>query len=182
SFEPNAELLPMLRLTIERLSNVELHSFALSDRTGSVDLFVPEDPTMASLADWTDGVVGEVHHVSCKMERLDDLVEGGQLPVPQFIKCDVEGAEISVFSGALKTLDREDAPILMFELNAKAAKAFGKTTTDYFELLGSLSSAAYSFYDILKDRVSKLEVTDLEYTNILAIPAARSDAVEGLLG
>ncbi len=68
------------------------------------------------------------------------MVEAGELPVPHFIKCDVEGAELSVFKGAIKTLDRTDAPVLLFELNTKAAAAFGSTTSEYFDLLRSLKT------------------------------------------
>jgi hypothetical protein len=38
--------------------------------------------------------------------RLDDLVESGELPEPQFMKVDVEGAELRVFAGARRLLER----------------------------------------------------------------------------
>lgn len=173
AFEPNPELLPSLERTIAPLANVELLKVALSDREGEAGLFVPEDASMASLQDWTDGVVGAVHEVKCEMRVLDKMVEAGELPVPHFIKCDVEGAELSVFKGAVKTLDRADAPILLFELNTKAAAAFGSTTGAYFELLRSLDAAKYSFFEVTPDGVRELTSTDVEYTNVVAIPASK---------
>lgn len=173
AFEPNSELLPSLRKTLEPLANVELREIALSDREGKVNLFVPEDASMASLSDWTGGIAGNVHTVACEMRRLDDLVEARELPVPQFIKCDVEGAELSVFTGAIKTLNRTDAPVIMFEVNAKAAKSFGADVKDYFALLESLEKPKYKFFEVLPEEINILESREIEFKNVIAVPDAR---------
>lgn len=170
AFEPNPELLPSLTRTLAPLANVELLRVALSDREGEISLYVPEDASMASLRNWTDGIVGHIHEVRCKMQVLDDLVEKGELPLPHFIKCDVEGAELSVFKGAVNTLNRVDAPILLFELNTKAASAFGTTTTAYFDFLESLDQPKYVFFEVTKDGLRKLKSREIEYTNVLALP------------
>lgn len=177
AFEPNPELLPSLRKTVEPLGNVELHEIALSDSEGSVNLFVPEDETMASLSDWTGGLAGNVHLVACEMRRLDDLVNSGKLPIPQLIKCDVEGAELSVFKGASGILNRTDAPIIMFELNANAAKSFGAGVNDYFALIRSFENPNYEFFEILPDGIAKLKSEEIRYTNIAAIPESKRDLV-----
>lgn len=173
AFEPNPELLPSLERSLAPLANVELIKVALADREGEAGLFVPEDASMASLQNWTDGVVGEVHEVKCKIQVLDKMVEAGELPVPHFIKCDVEGAELSVFKGAIKTLDRTDAPVLLFELNTSAAAAFGSTTSEYFDLLRSLKKAEYSFFEVTADGTREFASNDIEYTNVVAIPASK---------
>lgn len=140
AFEPNSELLPSLKMTINSLANIELFSIALSDKEGAVNLFVPEDASMASLSDWTHGIAGNVHKVACVMKRLDDLIEEGIVSFPQFIKCDVEGAELSIFKGAPKILNRTDAPVILSENNALAAESFNANTADYFDFLESLES------------------------------------------
>lgn len=170
AFEPNSELLPSLMLTVRSLNNVELLSIALSDNKGNIKLFVPEDASMASLNNWTNGIAGNVHQVNCEMRKLDDLVDEGKLPVPDFIKCDVEGAELSVFGGGLKTLNRVDAPILLFEINSAAAKAFNKTSDSYFEFLKELENPRYTFFEVLSNEIKKLESTSINYANILAVP------------
>lgn len=182
AFEPNPELLSNLRVTIEPLVNVELFTIALSDRKSKVNLFVPEeDASMASLSDWTDGIVGNVHQVSCETQRLDDLVDEGRMPIPQFIKCDVEGAELSVFHGGIKTLNRVDAPIIMFEVNAKAAHAFGKTTNSFFNFLESLEQPEYNFFEVLSNGIQKLKSTEIEFTNIVAVPKIKQDLYQKFL-
>lgn len=168
AFEPNHELLPSLRKTVSSLENVELLPLALSDKAGVVDLFVPEDASMASLSDWTEGM--GVYKTRCEMATLDDLLEQGKIRRPQFIKCDVEGAEFGVFNGGRSMLNREDAPILMFELNKQAAKSFGKSTGDYFDLLESLDKPGYRFYEVRGSGIEELRSRDIPYTNVLAIP------------
>src|SRR5438876_7312107 len=58
AFEPNPELRPSLERTIEPCKNITLLQIALSDRNGENNLYVPEDASMGSLRNWTDGVVG----------------------------------------------------------------------------------------------------------------------------
>lgn len=181
AFEPNHELLPSLRKTLKPLANVELQTIALSDRNGNVNLFVPEDASMASLVDWTQGTAGNVHAISCEMRCIDDLVESGKLPVPQFIKCDVEGAELSIFTGGVKTLNRTDAPIIMFEVIAKAAKAYSANVNSYFDILKSLEDSKYLFFEVMSDGIKELKSTEIEYANVVAIPHAKRSLFANIL-
>lgn len=173
AFEPNPELLLGLRRTVSSIKNVELLEIALSDSEGEMNLYVPEDASMASLSDWTRGIAGDVHTVVCAIKRLDDLVESGKLPVPQFIKCDVEGAEMAVFRGGVKTLDRDKAPVILFEVNTKAAVAFGWRTSEYFEFLESLKNPKYRFFDVSSTGMDNLHLDMVEYTNVVAVPETR---------
>jgi FkbM family methyltransferase len=181
AFEPNSELLPSLKKTLAPLSNVQLLRIALSDRKGMTDLFVPEDASMASLTDWTHGTAGNVHQVACEMQRLDDLVESGQLPEPDFIKCDVEGAELSVFNGGIKTLDSTESPVIMFEVNAKAAAAFGRDTAAYFDFLEALAKPGYKFFEVAADGITELGSKNLVFTNVIAVPKTKIDLCRDIL-
>lgn len=173
AFEPNGDLLTCLRKTITGLKNTQLFEVALSDREGHVELFVPEDASMASLVNWTGGIGGDVHMVECEVKRLDDLVECGDLPLPQFIKCDVEGAELSIFRGGSKTLNRMDAAVIMFEVNATAAKSFDVDIAEYFAILESLQHAQYKFFEVTPAGISPLINREIDYANVAAIPVSR---------
>src|SRR5262245_22539404 len=111
AFEPNAGKAAALERTVAALPNAHLHAFALGESAGRVALYIPEDESMTSLADWTYGREWHRRRTTCEVRRLDDLVSRGELPVPDFVKCDVEGAELAVFHGAGALLDRADAPI-----------------------------------------------------------------------
>jgi FkbM family methyltransferase len=139
-FEPNPELLPQLRLTVEGLGNAKLYPFALSDKSDVSTLFIPENAEMGSLANWTaerDGA-GEIHTINCEVRRIDDLISNGDIPLPDFIKCDIEGAELMAFKGANAALDRIDAPIILFEANIHNTRGFGFGIEDAKNYLDSL--------------------------------------------
>jgi FkbM family methyltransferase len=117
AFEGNPEGQACLSRTLAGINGLGMY-VALGDRNGPVEFCVPKDHSMASLVDWT-GLA--TRRLSCDCRRLDDL----GLSAPDFIKCDIEGAEALVFRGARKLLDRPDAPIMLFESNAKAAARLG---------------------------------------------------------
>jgi FkbM family methyltransferase len=177
SFEPNPELVPALRRTLSNLNNATLHTVALSDKDDESTLFVPPDDSMASLKDWTAGTAlredGEPHTVSCQQRRMDDLVSGGVLPQPDFIKCDVEGAELLVFKGGQQTLEREDAPTILFEVNKDASEGFGYGVAGAKDFLAGLKSPRYEFFKVQKGgELERLrEIT--HFMNLLAVPRAR---------
>ena len=179
AFEPNRELYPALARTVACLGNTALLTYALSDRTESAALFVPLDHSMASLSDWTKGKFeAEAHSVPCELRRMDDLVGSGELPTPDFIKCDVEGAELTVFQGGRDTLDREDAPVILFEANVHAARGFGLDISAAKDLLESLPRARYQYIEVGRaGKLSPLKTLNPVHSNLLAVPRAATGRV-----
>lgn len=188
AFEPNTELLPTLTLTVAGLRNAVLYPYALSDDETEAAFFVPVHHTMSSLADWTTNATldnvrfGKARMVTVQQQRIDDLTGKGVLPVPNFIKCDVEGAELKVFRGAQKTLDRADAPVILFEAGPESAAGFGFTMTDAANFLRSLPRPAYQFFELHDGgTLRRVEPAELKQRNqnVLAVPgdesARRSD-------
>lgn len=174
AFEPNADVLPALRLTVKRLPNVALHAFALSDVTEDAVLIVPEDPSMASLVDWTEGLHGATHAVPCALRRMDDLVGEGTLARPDFVKCDVEGAELRVFEGGRETLNRADAPVILFEANVNSARGFGLGTATALEFLRDLPLPRYEFFKVSEGgATAPIRTVDDGHANVLAVPRER---------
>jgi len=173
-FEPNATLLSTLRRTVRGMKNASLHAYGLSDQTGSRTLFVPADDTKASFADWTDEAIdGKAHEAVCEQRRLDDLVREGTIAAPDFIKCDVEGAELLVFRGGQTALDRPDAPIVLFEVNGHTAEGFGFAALDAKEFLEKLPAPRYRFFEIRSDGTLPRIYTLKRWSNVLAIPESK---------
>ena len=181
AFEANPERIPALERTIRALSNASVYPYALSDRAGTSTLFVPDLHSCASLSDWTEGKTGPTRQVTCEQRRLDDLIAEQKLPRPDFLKCDVEGAELLVFRGAVDVLNRPDAPIILFERNRKATRAFGFTVSAPAEFLVQLSRPEYALYQI-EARATLAPITpDAPYdkvSNLLAVPRARIERVQ----
>ncbi len=182
-FEPNRELLAQLSLTVEGLDNATLYPSALSNKSEVATLFVPDDAAMGSLANWTSGRddVGETRTINCEVRRIDDLIDSGTIPQPDFIKCDVEGAELMVFQGGYKAIDRVDAPIIMFEANVHNARGFGLTVEDAKNYLASLPLPSFDFFEIQEDgSLVRVERVNPIHSNILAVPRANSDRLSDL--
>lgn len=83
-----------------------------------------------------------------------------------FIKVDVEGAELSVLKGAFNTLSKFK-PILLIEFNEATFKAAGYTSIDIFNFLNQFG---YKFYLIgTRGNISKCNIDRIpEFCNILA--------------
>ena len=106
------------------------------------------------------------------------MVESGMIRPPDFIKCDVEGAELMVFSGGRQTLDRPEAPVVMFEALEPCTKAFGLPRFAAVEFLGSLRRARYRFFEIREGGdLAPLEHPPDASPNILAVPESRADVL-----
>jgi FkbM family methyltransferase len=160
AFEPNPALHPQLSMTCKQLGNAELVTVALSDTAGETSLFAPIDHSMASLRDWTGGSTSAL---TCHTARLDDL----NLPLADFIKCDVEGAELNVFRGAQETI-RQARPTIFYEANAASVRAFNQSISAATDFLRELVPE-YSFYRLCGDgSLRELRGFDFRHANLLA--------------
>ena len=141
---------------------------------------------MASLADWTSdrpaGLLsrmfgfGQTHSLTCQQVTMDDLLRKERIPEPDFIKCDVEGAELMVFQGARDTLDRIDAPIILFEVGAEAARGFGLKATEAADFLSTLDKPGYRFLELLDGEEVRNVMPEhfkSHNQNIVAVPKSK---------
>jgi len=178
AFEPNPRVLPALERTVKERKNVTLLPIALSSFSGEQVLYVPGDDLMASLADWTAGKHGEMTQSVCETFTLDELARQGKIPEPDFIKCDVEGAELLVLQGGKEVLDRDNGPILLFEANANAMRGFGVTAKALLGFIRGLRRARYTTY-LVKSEMEEVRGDWLpDHCNLIAIPEAKMDRLE----
>ena len=110
--------------------------------------------------------------MKCEMIPLDRLAETRGLPAPNFIKCDVEGAELNVFQGAIKLLNRINAPVIMFEANVHTAKGFGRSISASRDFLAGLSEPGYHFFTSEDQKLVKVEEWNPVHGNVIAVPCA----------
>ena len=83
------------------LENITTQNFGLSNERKDITFyFYQEGGVNASSANLTERTDAEL--ITCHVERLDDYVNDNKLSV-NFIKCDVEGAELFAFQGATQT-------------------------------------------------------------------------------
>ncbi|HVQ37559.1 MAG TPA: FkbM family methyltransferase, partial [Pyrinomonadaceae bacterium] len=163
-----------------------LYPVAVSDQDVESTLFVPDDHSMASLADWNkeehshkgSGLfgLGKTHTVTCQQRRMDELVTTESIAPPDFIKCDVEGAELMVFKGGHDTLNRPEAPIILFEAIVETARGFGLSASAAADFLASLPKPGYQFLEVREGgALRRIQPADFTNHNIVAVPQCRRD-------
>ena len=113
---------------------INLFDIALSDKTGEVIFkHVVTNPGYSGFRERRYDRPNEtIKDIIVKTNRLDVIV-----PVDtkiDFIKIDVEGAELGVLQGGVETI-RKDRPVIVFEHGLGAADYYGTTPDDLYDLL-----------------------------------------------
>lgn len=94
---------------------------------------------------------------ACPVVRLDDYVKQNQIARVDFIKMDVEGAELLALKGAIQTI-RRDRPTVLLEICRYTCERFGYQADDIWELLRPLG---YRMHLIGKSSGKSRDLKDL---------------------
>lgn len=140
TFEPVPPTIQILEDTIRRqkLNNVTLIPKAVSDASGNIEIHMPGDDHARPAIHVTERESWEaaetVQTFPCEAVTLEEFVAGLGIPRVNFIKIDVEGAELLVLQGAKKVL-YDQSPILFFEIWESYMRDFGTTPSAFCKLL-----------------------------------------------
>jgi FkbM family methyltransferase len=137
SFEPVPATYKYLKLNIENnhIGNVIPSNFGFSDKSGELTFyFHPEGSGSASAADLMG--TGTAQRISCRVKRLDDFVSESGNPV-DFIKCDVEGAELFVLAGGAETI-KKFKPVVFAEMLRKWTAKFNYHPNQIIEFMSKI--------------------------------------------
>jgi FkbM family methyltransferase len=113
AFEPDPQNIAFLRRHLEMngIENVRVVEAAVSDRCGKA-MFQQE-------ASRYRGALSQSGTLTVRTLSVDELISSGELPFPDVIKIDVEGAEQQVLSGAEQML-RSKHPLLFVATHTTA--------------------------------------------------------------
>ena len=129
-------------LALNGISNVTTLNQGLSDRAYEATFYF--DPTVSGAASGAPlgAEFGPTQTLTCPVETLDAFVDRTGIS-PDFIKCDVEGGELSVFRGAVKTLERAK-PIVFTEMLRKWAARFDYHPNDIIALFRDIGYQCFA--------------------------------------
>lgn len=145
-FEPIPQTFSYLRKNLElnAVANVTAYNFGFSDSAGVFDFYFYEEGSgNASSANISDR--DDVQVCQCQVTTLDQFTTEKQIAV-DFIKCDVEGAELLVFRGGEKTIIR-DLPIIFSEVLRKWSAKFHYDPNEIFNFFQCLGYRAFTVSD-----------------------------------
>jgi len=174
AFEPSAREVGRIdaNVKLNGLHNIRSLPIALADVNGKGKLLVAgyEHEGHNTLGAFIyDTVLQQQETVP--LRRLDSIVDEFEIERVDFLKIDVEGAELKVLSGARQTLERH-RPIVLFEANNRALEQQGTGADELVRFL-----AAQSFRIYLYDRATGFPAVAGDgcfSENMLAVPAERS--------
>lgn len=147
AFEPVPHTYTELKRNIE-LNNlggvVDTFNLALSYTEQTLEFFIPKTTGSSAASQKKLFPNEENERVECQAIPLDIFAQQQKLHRLDLVKCDVEGAELLVIRGALKTIQTHK-PILMLEMLRKWARLFGYHPNDTIELLSQYGYSCWSF-------------------------------------
>ncbi len=112
-FEPNPSPFRVAKALLGTHPRVHLHPFGLGKEVATAELYFGIGSGGASFKSRPKGTS---HHVTCRIENGDQLLEAGVITgAPSLIKIDVEGFEAEVLQGLGKTISISK-PVIFFEI------------------------------------------------------------------
>ena len=164
SFEPDPHAVHLLRknLSLNQLqSSVRVEEIAISDSIGFRRLFNANGGSNATL--WVENDQSGTQSIEISTITIDAYLHQNNLPLPDFVKIDIEGAEVDALCGAKSILD--SAAEILVELHPFA---WSDATSTYKRLLNLLDEhgrqARYLDEEKLAGRDPKYGTVVLERT------------------
>ena len=116
---------------------------------------------------------GSTEEISIQLTTLDSYVINNELGEINFIKIDIEGAELDALRGGEKTLLNQK-PILHLEVNSQLLKNFNQNPQELIKFLKPLGYENFHYYDnnphLLKSFEELVASKSNINTNVIATP------------
>lgn len=135
SFEPDPENILRLKrnYSINNLKNFEIKPIAVGERKGKLKLFTQGSNGFSPSLEPVNGINS---FIETEVNSIDNLIRQNEIPFPDVIKMDIEGAEFLALKGMGKLLSSEKRPRLIFlEIHPKFLPSFNCSPQDIYDFL-----------------------------------------------
>lgn len=143
SFEPIPSTYNHLNenISLNQLKNIKTFNYGLSDDEGKFNFYYdPELSVNASLANVSGNE--NIQAVECTVRKLDNIPELRDLKT-DFIKCDVEGAELLAFKGG-ENFIKKNLPVIFTEMLRKWTSKFNYSPNDIIDFLSNFGYQCFT--------------------------------------
>ncbi len=180
SFEPSPRERKALRLNLALnwSRNVSVHEVALGSEAGEADFFLVEGTeTGCNSLRPPELKTGTYRPTRVRVAVLDDWLRKRKIGTVDFIKIDVEGAELEVLRGARKLLSTRTRPVLLVEIAEIRTAPWGYSARETVRFMREMG---YVWFSIRGDgSLSVLQPDyDLHDANLIAVPNEQTKAVQ----
>jgi FkbM family methyltransferase len=130
AFEPVPENVAAIRenVALNGIDWVEVRQTAVGRSSGSASFIVSDVSAFSRLAS-VSVPTGARESIEVAVSAIDELMSAGELPVPDVVKIDIEGAELEAIAGMRGTL-AEHRPVILCEVH--------DCNAEYVELMNGL--------------------------------------------
>jgi FkbM family methyltransferase len=158
SFEPSPRERRALRLNLALnfCRNVSVQGLAVGNQETTADLFVVQGSQTGCNSLRPPDILGSTKPVRVRVTSLDQWLPRNGISRVDFIKVDVEGAELEVLKGAVGLLQKRPRPVILAEVQDVRTGPWGYRAKDILTLL---LAAGYAWFRTLPN--GSLERLDL---------------------
>jgi FkbM family methyltransferase len=177
AFEPIPKTFGYLKknLDLNMTKNVHAFNFGFSEKEQKTEFYYyPEGSGNASMTNLTGS--DNMEKIVCTVKNLDNFCSENKVR-PDFIKCDVEGAELFVFRGGIRTL-KQHKPIIFTELLRKWSAKFNYHPNDLIGLLRDIGYRCFTAKDKRFIEFSTVTTDTVENTFFFLHPAKHEDLID----
>lgn len=143
AFEPLPPTFNTLKINIEinNLKNVILHNFGFSNKDQNIIFYIDLESSGGASSERMTG--SSTKEILCRVKKLDDFIDENNVIKLDFIKCDVEGAELLVYQGGMRHIEKYQ-PIIFTEMLRKWSKKFNYHPNQIIDLLSALGYRCFT--------------------------------------
>jgi FkbM family methyltransferase len=182
AFEPSPRERKKMKLNLFLNSglNIRVFPLALGEKSGESDFFLVEGDNSGCNSLKIPNVPQKTRKIRVNVVTLDDFIETANLERLDLIKLDVEGAELSVLKGGVKSIQRF-RPCFLCEVQDIRTQPWGYAAKEIVNFLMNLS---YTWFFINPDGSLVLIDSSQEKfdANLVAIPNENLQELSPLFG
>ena len=181
AFEPSARELRRLRwnLALNRCRNVRVEPLALGSHDGAAELFVCMGIETGCNSLRAPSVPESTRPTLVRVTTMDSYLEKHPTRPIDFVKLDVEGAEMDFLRGASRFLSSDSRPVIMCELADVRTEAWGYHSLEIYD---TLALYGYQWFSVTPEgKLRPCPRKEQYHENLIAVPEDKLSAIADFL-